>query len=46
MTNMPALSWALVNRRPEALVAYQQALKLSPNSEEAEQALAPLSARQ
>src|SRR3984885_1904370 len=34
---------ALVNRRPEALTAYQQALKLSPNSEKAEQAVASLS---
>ena len=34
----------LVNRRPEALMAYQQALQLSPNSEEAEQAVASLSA--
>jgi tetratricopeptide (TPR) repeat protein len=34
---------ALVNRRSEALTAYQQALKLSPNSEKAERAVASLS---
>jgi len=32
----------LVNRRPEALMAYQQALQLSPDSKEAEQAVASL----